>query len=82
MTEQIDPEYVAHLNGIARFLDNEFKNGGERRVGFVLLMFPFGDEPNGRVNYISNGADRKEIVVLFKDLIERFTAEMKPEGSA
>jgi hypothetical protein len=37
----------------------------------VLLVFEFGDDP-GRCNFISNGADRRDIVTLFKEMIARF----------
>jgi hypothetical protein len=43
-------------------------------------MFPFsdiGDGGEGRCNFISNGADRKDIVTLFKEMITRF--EGQPE---
>jgi hypothetical protein len=48
----------------------------KRRVGFVLLLFEFGHQPS-RCNFISNGADRREIVALFKEMISRF--EGQPE---
>ena len=43
----------------------------ERQNGFVLLVFPFNDK-SGRCNYISNGADRKDIIRMFKEQIKRF----------
>lgn len=59
---------------------NEFFNGdappSKRKVGFVLMVFPFGDT-TGRCNYMSNGADRRDVVTLmraaqFQDAIHRF----------
>ena len=54
------------FNGKARGLD--------RKTGFVLLVFPFGDK-TGRCNFMSNGADRSDIVTLFKEMIARFEGQ-------
>lgn len=51
------------LNGEAR--------GNDRKVGFVLLTFPFGKVEHGRVNYIGNG-DRDEVRVALKELLARW----------
>lgn len=60
---------------LAAFLDS-FLNGelqGEaRKTGFILMMFPFGDVPGRRANWITNGADKNEIVRLMKETISRF----------
>jgi hypothetical protein len=69
----IEQAYIELMNCIAHVLDEAFNGeakGKDRSTGFVLLVFPFGDE--GRCNYISNGADRKDIVTLFKEQIKRF----------
>jgi hypothetical protein len=79
MTEQlgdapIESEYVKAMNHIASLLDKLFNgdtHGDERKTGFVLLVFPFGSG-DGRCNYISNGADRRDIVKLFREQIKRF----------
>jgi hypothetical protein len=70
----IEDEYAATMNRIALLLDVAFngKNYDDARsTGFVLLVFPFGSK-TGRCNYISNGADREDIVRLFKEQIKRF----------
>jgi hypothetical protein len=75
----IEQQYHDEMNLLARQLDLEFNgqvsNGqvsiGERSTGFVLLVFPFGSK-DGRCNYISNGADRNDIVKLFREQIKRF----------
>jgi hypothetical protein len=73
----IDPKYRDQMNRHAAALD-EILNGGargaDRKVGFVLLVFEFG-EKQGRCNYISNGADRDDIVTLFKEQIKRFEGQ-------
>jgi hypothetical protein len=53
----------------------------ERETGFVLLVFPFG-EKEGRANFISNGADRKDIVTLFREMIARFEGQPEMKGRA
>jgi len=70
----IEPEYVENMKAIAQVLNETFNGelkGKDRPTGFILLVFPFGDE-TGRCNYISNGADRKDVVRLLKEQIKRF----------
>lgn len=79
----IQPEYYAHMNAVARGLDEIFNGaakGADRQTGFVLLVFPFGDKDGQRCNFISNGANRQDIVALFKEMIARFQGqpEIKP----
>jgi hypothetical protein len=80
----IEPEYIEKMNALAAVVD-EFFNGRtkrqDRKVGFVLLVFPFG-EGEGRCNYISNGADRKDIVTMFKEQIKRFEGQPEMTGRA
>jgi hypothetical protein len=45
------------------------------------LVFPFGAE-DGRCNYISNGADRRDIVTMLKEQIKRFEGQPDMEGHA
>ena len=73
----IQSEYREMMNAIARGLDEAFNGtnkGSERKTGFVLLVFPFGNI-DGRCNYISNGADRRDVVVLLKEQIKRFEGQ-------
>ena len=79
MTEQLGDEpieaaYREMMNRIAQQLDRVFngdKHGDERETGFVMLVFPFG-EKDGRCNYISNGADRRDMIKLMEEQIKRF----------
>lgn len=76
------------MNEIAVSLDKMFNHGAQgndRKIGFVLLVFPFSppgtmlpasEEP--RVNYISNGANRKDIACLMREMVARF--EGQPES--
>lgn len=69
--QPIEDRYVEQMNQIANAL-NVILNPveGPPQTGFVLLVFPFGEQ--GRCNYISNGADRKQIAALFRLQAERF----------
>jgi hypothetical protein len=80
----IDPAYREKMNKLASALDEIFNGdarGDDRKVGFVLLVFEFG-EKQGRANYISNGADRSDIVTLFKEQIKRFEGQPDIIGHA
>lgn len=89
MTEQlgdapIQPEFVRQMNSIMGVLDEAFnpgQRGKDRKIGLVLLVFPFG-EGEGRCNYISNGASRKDIVVMLKEQIKRFEGQPEMKGTA
>jgi len=80
----IQPEYIEQMNAVARAI-NELFNGdapvGKRKTGFVLLVFPF-DGHDGRCNYISNGADRRDVVTLMKEQIARFEGQPEVKGNA
>lgn len=81
----IEPEYRAMMNEIARSLDKMFNGevkGVARTTGFVLLVFPFGDEPKGRCNYISNGGSRRDIAALMRYQIARLEGQPELTGSA
>lgn len=78
----IENKYRAEMNELARLLDENFNGharGKDRKTGFVLLVFPFGST-DGRCNFISNGADRKDLVVLFKEMIARFEGQPETKG--
>jgi len=80
----IEAKYREQMNAIARGLDevlNPGLKGGAKKVGFVLLLFEYGSH-EGRANYISNGADRGDIVNLFKEQIKRFEGQPDLKGHA
>lgn len=81
----IQQEYRDQMNAIARGLDEVFNGdakGADRKTGFVLLVFPFGDAAGARCNFISNGADRRDIVTLFREMIARFEGQPEQSGRA
>lgn len=80
----IQDEYPAEMHDLARFIDEIFNGPAPRptsKTGFVLLVFPFGTT-EGRANFISNGARRKDIVTLFKEMIARFEGQPELSGNA
>ncbi|MFT4115442.1 hypothetical protein [Bradyrhizobium sp.] len=81
----IQEQYTAKMNAVARGLDGLFNGemrGADRKTGFVLLVFPFGQDPAGRCNFISNGADRADVVTLMKEMIARFEGQPEIQGKA
>ncbi|WP_441235621.1 hypothetical protein [Bradyrhizobium sp. 930_D9_N1_4] len=81
----IQQEYRELMNAVARGLDQAFNGdatGAERGTGFVLLVFPFGHADGSRCNFISNGADRKDVVSLMKEMIARFEGQPEVSGRA
>lgn len=80
----IQSEYLDRMNAIARALDQSLNGdarGDDRKVGFVLLVFEYG-EHEGRCNYISNGARREDIVAMMKEQIKRFEGQPEIRGHA
>jgi hypothetical protein len=82
----IQQEYRESMNAVARGLDLIFNGeakGPDRKTGFVLMVFPFGEAGvKGRCNYISNGADRRAVVALMKEMIARFEGQPEVSGKA
>jgi hypothetical protein len=81
----IQEQYRAQMNAVAQGLDevlNGKAKGPDRKTGFVLLVFPFGDADGSRCNFISNGADRRDVVTLMKEMIARFEGQPELTGRA
>lgn len=83
----IEPKHHDMMNAVARGLDVVFNGdnkGAARENGFVLMVYPFGNLAKGdaRCNYISNGADRKDVVALMKEMIARFEGQPEMSGQA
>lgn len=80
----IEAAYRQKMEQMARLLDgilNGSAKGADRESGFLLLVFPFGERP-GRCNYISNGADRQDVIALLKQQIARFEGQAELQGRA
>jgi hypothetical protein len=85
--QPIQPEFYQKMNDIAKALDrvlNGEARGKDRPTGFVLLVYPFGNLEKGdaRCNFISNGADRKDVVTLMKEMIAHFEGQPEQSGKA
>ncbi len=84
----IQERYRAQMSALAQTLDTFFNGearGAGRQTGFVLLVFPFTTEAavdDTRCNFISNGAGRKDIVALFREMIARFEGQPDMRGTA
>jgi hypothetical protein len=78
LEKQYREKMVAVSAAIDEFFNGE-KQGNDRETGFVIMVFPFGDH-SGRCNYISNGADRRDIVTLMKEMIARFEGQPEIKG--
>lgn len=71
---------TAIMQAVDGFFNGEAKGPG-KKVGVVLMVFPYGDT-TGRCNYMSNGADRKDIVALMRETIARFEGQPEITGRA
>lgn len=74
----VESRYKELITGIMRTVDG-LLNGedclpGEKQTGIVMLFFPYGDR-EGRTNYISNGANRADVVRLMEEQIRRFKTD-------
>lgn len=79
----IEERYHLLMNNVAALLDDIFNPGMKhpnKETGFVLLTFAYGTD--GRCNFISNGADRKDLICLFKEMIARFEGQPEMSGNA
>jgi hypothetical protein len=73
----LEEQYREQMMALARVIDvviNGPTKGADRPNGFVLLVFPFG-VGDGRCNYLSNGADRKDIVKMLREQANRLDVE-------
>jgi hypothetical protein len=81
----VEAEYAEQMRALARLID-DFFNGPPtpdrvKSVGFILMVFPFGDEGRGRCNYMSN-ALREDVVIMMKEQIARFEGQAEVRGTA
>lgn len=80
----VQAAYHDKMTAVVKSLDVIFNGdakGKERRTGFILMVFPF-NEHGGRCNYMSNGADRRDVVTMMKEMIARFEGQPEITGSA
>jgi hypothetical protein len=83
--EPIQPEIEDPMNALAKTIDI-FLNGKhtppkERKWGFALLVYPFGEGPHrDRMNYIGNG-ERADVLVAVKELAARWEGRLQEMGT-
>lgn len=49
-----------------------------RKTGLVMFSFPYGDQ-SGKANYVSNGADRRDMVKFLRETADRFESQLMAE---
>lgn len=79
----VEEQYIAQMTAVMALIDELF-NGKERprHIGVIIMVFPFGDH-EGRCNYMSNGANRDDVVALMKEMVARFEGRFSDaEGTA
>lgn len=70
------------MNGLAAGIDKVINGDvprGERKNGFILMVFPFGQTDKPRCNYISS-AERQDVIILLKEQLARFEGFAEAEG--
>jgi hypothetical protein len=80
----IQKETVGVMKALAEAVDEALN--GQRSVvkqprwGFALLVFPFGDPGQDRMNYIGNG-QRDDVLVAIKELAARWEGRVIEPGA-
>lgn len=71
--QPVEPEFRQKMRDVGDAIDLVF-NGGlkghDRKVGFALFIFKFGQGDDHRSNYISN-ANREDMLATLKEFIAR-----------
>lgn len=79
----IEAKHHLQMNVLADAIDDVLNGdlrGKDRKVGFLLMVFPFSGS-DGRANYISN-AERADVVVMLKEQLARFEGQPEQSGTA
>lgn len=77
--DEIPEDVKEKMNVFAAVIDNFLnEKGGPKAIGFALLVFPFGDNIDSRVSYISN-AERADMICMMKELLARFEGRVLDE---
>lgn len=82
--QPIQEKYRETMRALAQALDdvlNPGLKGEDRKVGFMLLMFDFGETPTSdRINYISN-SERADAINSMKEFIARAEGRISDQES-
>lgn len=76
---EIEPQYREQMTVLGRAINEIFNGDGPKKVGFFLMVYPHGDDFDGRANYISN-SDRKNVITLLKEMTARFEGQPEMKG--
>lgn len=72
--EPIEQRYREILQNLGRRIDRVLQMGTGKKMGFVLLLFDFGEVKAGRMNYLSN-AERGSMLKALQELVAQMEAE-------
>jgi hypothetical protein len=84
--QPIQPEAIEAMNRLGRLIDDGLNGKGsllkaDPEWGFILMVFPFDDDPKSRCNYISN-AQRQDVVTILREQLRRFGGAPDVVGTA
>lgn len=82
---EIEMKYLDQMQALARAIDEIFNgeplpSSAQKKTGFFLMVFPF-EGFDGRANYISN-CDRRDVIILLKEMTRRFEGQPEMKGHA
>lgn len=68
---EVHDMYREQMRALAEMLDAVLnEEGKEKTTGFALLIFPFGEDIESRINYVSN-ARREDMICGLKEFLAR-----------
>jgi hypothetical protein len=70
----VEERYKEILQDLGRRIDTGLKMRTGKKMGFVLLLFDFGEPKQGRMNYLSN-AERGSMLKALQELVAQMEAE-------
>lgn len=71
MSSNADPNNPSHTEAVMAAINEMYNTPGQpKRVGLVLLMFPYGVS-DGQANYVSNGANREDMILFLEETAKR-----------
>ena len=75
--EPIEDNFIESMNELASILDSIFNakwkedsSKHPREYGFSLFVFPFGENPENRINFISN-TNREDMLQVLREFISK-----------
>ena len=80
--QPVEQKFHDTLTAVMKTIDGLFNGApitGEKQTGIVMFLFPYGDRA-GRVNYISNGANRNDVCRMMEEQLIRFKTDRDDDG--